>query len=172
MKLRSIKRHLAMFGVNHLFAGTRCFRIKRFLLRAAGYDIGENTKIVGPVFCTGTLKIGSNTWVGWNLTVHGNGYVEIGSNCDLAPDVMFLTGGHTIGEVDRRAGRGETYSISVGDGSWIGARVTIGSDVCIGKGSVVASCACVMSDVKENMMVGGVPAKLIRELEDDSQPSY
>lgn len=41
-------------------------------------------------FCTGTLCIGANCWIGRNLTVHGNGSVIIGDNCDIAPDVTFL----------------------------------------------------------------------------------
>ena len=165
MILRSVKRRVAMFCVNRLFAGTKYFDIKRKLLRSAGYEIGEGAKIVGPVFCTGSLKIGCHTWVGRNLTVHGNGCVEIGDRCDIAPDVTFLTGGHAIGGAERRAGAGETYEICVGDGCWIGARATVGRNVRIGDGTVVGACACVMADVAENTLVGGVPARPIRKLE-------
>lgn len=164
MKLGSITRRLAMFCVNHIFAGTRFFGVKRRLLRVAGYDIGDGAKIVGPVLCTGTLKVGKNTWIGRDLTVHGNGTVEIGDNCDIAPGVMFLTGGHAIGSPERRAGDGETYEIHIGNGCWIGARATIGRSVRVGDGCVVAACACVMADVQENALVGGVPARKIREL--------
>ena len=164
MKLRSVKRRLAMFCVNYIFAGTRAFGIKRRLLRSAGYEIGEGTKVVGPVHCTGSLKIGPDCWIGTNLTVHGNGEVEIGANCDLAPDVTFLTGGHAIGTGERRAGTGETYRIRVGKGCWIGARATLGRSVTLGDGCVIGACACVVSDVPANVLAGGVPAKLIREL--------
>lgn len=164
MKFRSLKRRLALFCVNSIFAGTRAFGVKRKLLRAAGFRIGEGTKVVGPVFCTGTLSIGPDCWIGRNLMVHGNGSVEIGANCDLAPDVTFLTGGHAIGESTRRAGAGETYRIRVGNGCWIGARATLGRNITLGDGSVVAACACVVSDVPTNMLAGGVPAKTIREL--------
>lgn len=165
MKLRSVKRRLAMFLVNRVFAGTRWFGIKRKLLRAAGFEIGEGAKIVGPLLCTGTLSIGAQTWIGRNLTVHGNGRVEIGERCDVAPDVVFLTGGHEIGDGNRRAGAGQTYRICVGNGCWIGARSTIGKNVTLGDASVVAACACVMKDVAANTMVGGVPAKMIRNLD-------
>lgn len=165
MKLHSIKRRLALFCVNHIFAGTRAFGSKRKLLRAAGWEVGEGTKVVGPVFCTGTMKIGPGCWIGRNLTVHGNGLVEIGANCDLAPDVTFLTGGHAIGTSARRAGTGETYRIRVGNGCWIGARATVGRTVSLGDGSVIAACACVTSDIPANVLAGGVPAKTIRELD-------
>lgn len=167
MTLGTIKRAWAGFCINRLLVGTRCFDAKRRLLNWIGHEIGEGTKIVGPVFCTGKLKVGSNCWLGRNFTVHGNGLVEIGDNCDIAPDVMFLTGGHEIGDQTRRAGKGETYSISVGNGTWIGARATISGETKIGSGCVVAACACVVSDIGDNTLVGGVPAKTIRELSDE-----
>ena len=137
------------------------------LLNKIGFEIGENTKIVGPIFCSGKLKIGENCWIGKNLKVNGNGNVVIGSNCDIAPEVTFQTGGHLIGSMERRAGKGMIFSQTVGDGSWIGGRVTILNNTKIGKSCVVAGCACVTKDVPDNSLVGGVPAKIIRSLSDD-----
>ena len=116
MKLKTIKNRIVIYLVNHTLAGTRFFSEKRNLLRSIGYEIGENTKIVGPIHNTGTLRIGANCWIGCNLTVHGNGTVTIGDNCDIAPDVTFLTGGHQMGNHSRRAGKGESYHIAVGSG--------------------------------------------------------
>lgn len=164
MNLGSIKRICVMFCVNHIFAGTHSFRLKRRLLHSIGHEIGENTKVVGPVVCTGKLKIGRECWIGRELHVEGNGAVEIGDRCDIAPGVMFLTGGHEIGDGKRRAGQGETYVIRVGNGTWIGARATIMKQVSIGDGCVIAACACVGADVPEHTLVGGVPARPIREL--------
>lgn len=152
--------------VNHVLAGTRFFPAKRNLLRSIGYEIGENTKIVGPIHNTGTLCIGANCWIGCNLTVHGNGTVTIGDNCDIAPDVTFLTGGHQMGDHSRRAGKGESYHITVGSGVWIGGRVTLLLNTSIGDGSMIAACACVSKDVPADTMVAGVPAKVMKELED------
>ncbi len=153
-----------MFCVNKCFAGTKYFKIKRRLLIALGYEIGQNTKVVGPLITTGSLVIGDNCWIGKNFLVNGNGWVRIGNNCDIAPEVTFLTGGHKIGTAERRAGEGEHYSISVGDGCWIGGRTTILGNTTVGKGCVVAACACVAKDIPENTLVGGVPAKVIRNL--------
>lgn len=162
---------LYLFLVNHPLSGTRHFETKRKLLNAVGYEIGVGTRIVGPIFNSGTLKIGTDCWIGRNLEIHGNGTVQIGDRCDLAPDVAFLTGGHKLGNVERRAGEGEVYRIEVGDGVWVGARATIGRNVKIGSGSVIAACACVMQDVAPNTMVGGVPAKIIKELDHASTPN-
>jgi maltose O-acetyltransferase len=164
MKIKTLKRLYAMFAVNHIYAGTACFKRKRNLLRWAGYEIGENTRIAGPIYSSADLKIGSNCWIGRNFSANGNGSVTIGDNCDIAPDVSFLTGGHEIGAAEQRAGKGEKYHITVGDGTWICARATIGKSITVGSGCVVAAAACVLKDVPSNTMVGGVPAKIIREL--------
>ena len=165
MKLRTLKRILVTYIVNHFYAGTDFFETKRRLLNSIGYEIGEGSRIVGPIYCSGKLKIGKNVWVGKNLTVNGNGTVIIGDNCDIAPEVMFLTGGHSIGDSVRRAGAGEVYTIRVGNGVWLGARSTIGRNVSIGDGSVIAACACVMRDIESNKLAGGVPAREIRDLD-------
>lgn len=169
MKLRTLKRICAMFCVNHIFAGTRFFSVKRKLLRFAGYEIGEGTKVVGPVFCTGKLRIGDNCWIGRDLSVDGNGTVDIDDNCDIAPQVSFLTGGHAVGGPERRAGAGETYSIRVGSGSWIGARATIAKNITIGSGCVIGACGCVVCDIPDHSLACGVPAKVTRELEHELQ---
>lgn len=157
---------ISLFLVNKIFKGTkpRYFEIKRKLLILAGNKIGEGTKIVGPVFYTQPFEVGRNCWLGRNFTIYGDGYVSIGDNCDIAPEVVLLTGGHEIGGRNRRAGNGQTYSIQIGDGVWIGARSTIGRNSVISNGSVIAACACVMSFVEQDILVGGVPAELIRRL--------
>lgn len=164
MKLKTLKRRAVLRLVNGILAGTHFFAAKRRLLRSIGYEIGAGTRIVGPLFCTGTLKIGADCWVGRGLTVHGNGLVCIGDRCDLAPDVTFLTGGHRIGGPERRAGQGETYRITVGDGVWIGARSTVLRSVTLGSGCVIGACACVVRDIPPHTLAGGVPAAVIREL--------
>lgn len=164
MIFRRIKRKTVLMLVNHVFAGTRFFEIKRRLLNSIGYKIGKNTKVVGPVCNTGHLEIGENCWVGKNLVVHGNGWVTIGDCCDIAPETVFLTGGHKIGSSVRRAGEGEHYNIRVGNGTWIGARATVLGNVSIGEGCVIAACACVHTDIPEHTVAGGVPAAVIKEL--------
>lgn len=162
---RMVKRVTVHILVNRLLTGVKHFEIKRRLLNSIGYEIGENTKIVGPIECYAKLRIGKNCWIGKNLIVNGNGTLCIGDNCDIAPEVTFLTGGHKIGNASRRAGMGESYTISVGNGVWIGARSTILNNTVIGDGVMIAACACVTCNVENNLMVGGVPACVIRSLE-------
>lgn len=134
MKFKGIKRRIAFFIVNRLLKGTnkRLFETKRRLLNWCGIKVDVGSKIVGPIYITGNLEIGKNTWIGKNFTINGNGCVYIGSNCDIAPDVMFVTGGHEIGNSTRRAGIGFNKDIKVGSGTLIGARVTILGGINIG----------------------------------------
>ena len=162
--IRWTKRKLCLFFVNKILSGTKYFKLKRILLNCIGFQIGHNPKVVGPVECSGKLKVGENCWIGKNLIVNGNGMVEIGDNCDIAPEVTFLTGGHAVGNAHRRAGKGEIYSISVGNGVWIGARSTLMKNISVGNGAIIAACACVHKSVQDNDMVGGVPARVIRTL--------
>ena len=156
-----------LYRVNVLLVGTKekNFEKKRKLLnRLDQFQIGEGTRIVGPVECYGHLTVGKNCWIGKHLCVNGNGSVTIGDNCDIGPEVTFQTGGHEIGQASRRAGKGLICCQSVGNGTWIGGRSTILNDAAIGEGCVVAGCACVTGDVEPNTLVGGVPAKKLRDL--------
>ena len=101
--------------------------------------------------------------MGKNFSVHGNGAVIIGDNCDIAPEVSFITGGHFIGGAKRRTGEGITRDIRVGNGCWVGARATVHND--IGDSCVVGSCSFVNKPIDGNSLAVGVPAKKkIREL--------
>ena len=166
-RMKRIKRRVLIKLVNTFFSGTRTcfFPVKRYILREVGFEIGDGTKIVGPVEINGNLVIGKNCWIGKNLRINGNGTVIICDNCDVAPEVTFQTGGHQIGKECRRAGKGENYTQLVGSGTWIGGRVTILGNTQIGSGCVIAGCACVVKDVPNNTLVGGVPAKIIRGLD-------
>ena len=166
MTLKGFKRRIAFLFVNKVFCGVkpRYYGIKRRLLCWAGIDIGKGTKIVGPIIVYGDLTIGQNTWIGTGLTIHGNGTVIIGSNCDIAPDVTFLTGSHEFGDAARRAGEGVKFQLIVNDGTWIGARSTLVGNIEIGKSCVIGACACVNKSFMGNVLIAGVPAKEIKRL--------
>lgn len=164
MTVKGLQNRVRWFLINRAYAGTGHFTQKRKLLRKLGHEIGEGTKIVGPVFCTGKLIVGADCWIGKNLTVNGNGTVVIGDRCDIAPEVTFQTGSHAIGTHDRRAGDGYNEDISVGNGCWIGVRSTLLAGVKVGDGCVIAACACVTKEIEEDTLAGGIPARHIRNI--------
>lgn len=150
--------------INSLLSGTHFYGAKRLLLRWSGFNIGNNVRVVGPLFCAAELQVGDNTFIGRDFSGFGNGSIVIGPNCDIAPEVALLTGSHDIGDSSHRAGKGISYKIIIEHGCWIGARTTIVGDTTVGAGSVVACCSVVIHDIEENSLVAGNPATLKRQL--------
>jgi maltose O-acetyltransferase len=144
---------------------TRGFRLRRALYRAAGIHIGSGVRLNGGVvFQYPNVSIGASTWVGRRseFACSPRASVQIGANCDISQDVLFVTGSHEIGSAEKRAGSGLNQTITVGDGTWIGARVTILGGTDLGTGTVVAAGAVVTGSFPPNVLIGGVPAKVIR----------
>jgi acetyltransferase-like isoleucine patch superfamily enzyme len=82
----------------------------------------------------------------------------------LAANVQIPSGGHTHYFDDptkpiRQQG-GERTRVTIGEGAWIGTGAIILTDV--GKGAVVAAGSVVTKPVPENVIVAGVPAKVLR----------
>jgi len=148
------------------------FPLKRRLLRLSGIRVGDGSKVNGGVrvLGRGSVSIGRETWVGPGVVFysHPDAPITIGDRCDLAPEVCLMTGSHDIGSHERRAGTGWAKPIVIANGCWVGARAMILGGVTIGEGTVIAAGAVVTSAVPPGCLAGGVPAKLIRSLEDSS----
>lgn len=146
---------------------TRCFGLKRALARWAGIDVAAGVRMhSGVIFETGFVHVGENTWIGnrSHFIAAPDAPIRVGRDCSIAPACLLVTGSHEIGEPDCRAGRGFNAPIEIGDGCWLGARVTVLAGVTIGKGCVIAAGAVVAKDVPDNSLAGGVPARAIRML--------
>ncbi|MGX7653022.1 acyltransferase [Shewanella putrefaciens] len=154
--------------VNLVLPSTRFFRFRAFFLRFFLSKIGVDIKVCGHCwfFGRGSILIGDSTWIspGSRFYSNENAYISIGSNCDIGPEVSFVTGSHEIGESSRRAGIGLAGSIEIGDGCWIGARTTVLGNVKIGQGCIIAAGSVITKDVPANTLVAGVPAVIKREL--------
>ena len=165
----AFRRRLNLWLINKI-RPLKHARFKAWLFnRIPGCRIGNNSIIVGPIHLTGcSVIIGDNTFIGHDLKCEGNGNIEIGNNCDIAPNVVLLTGSHEIGDKSRRAGLGKTLSIKICDGSWIGANSVIlgkeNSGLFIGPSSVVGCMSNVIKSVKPNCLVAGNPSAIIKEL--------
>lgn len=164
--MNRIKKYFTLFIINNFLSCTRFFNIKRRLLLWSGIEVGENSKIVGPLKFGNQIKItiGKNCWIGKGLNLDGNGEVIIGDNVDIAPHVTFNTGGHYIGTKERRAGEGIVTKIEVGNGTWIGTRALIINNTKINDGCVIAAGSVVNKGINKDTLVAGVPAKLIKNL--------
>jgi maltose O-acetyltransferase len=120
---------------------------------------------------TALLEIGEKTSVNTPCTWDLNGPITIGKRVGIGPHSLFITGTHEIGPPEERRGKDISAGITIGDGVWIGARVTVLPGVTIGFGSVVAAGSIVTRSVPANTLVGGVPAKVLRSLDETGPAS-
>ena len=105
------------------------------------------------------VHIGHNSIIGDNAFLDGRFDLRIGNNVNIAGEVRIYTIEHDITS-PTFAGKGGPVTIH--DWTYIGTRVTILPGVTIGEGAVVASGAVVTKDVAPWTLVGGVPAKFIK----------
>lgn len=149
----------------------KLYEIKRKWLKFAGISASSGAKINGHslFYGRGPVDIGKDTWVGpgCHFYTDENAPIKIGNNCDIAPEVSFVTGSHKISDDRRRAGTGMVNEIIIQDGCWIGARVTILGGVHIGKSTVIGAGALVINDIPENSIAVGVPAKVIKQFSNE-----
>ena len=154
--------------VSAILPATRFFRFKSGMYRLAGLDIGSNVKICGGArIYYPNVTIGDNTWLGIGALIVSTKLcrVTIGANCDIAPRVTVTVGSHVIGGPERRASdRADSNSISIGDGTWVGAGATFIAGSGCGYGAVIAAGSVVTKNFGPNVLVGGVPGRVIREL--------
>ena len=90
------------------------------------------------------------------------GGITIEDNVLLAPKVSLLSEGHPVSPENR-------HSLTVGHihikkNAWIGAGAIILPGVTIGENSIVAAGAVVSTNVPDNTIVGGIPAKFIKSI--------
>jgi maltose O-acetyltransferase len=83
----------------------------------------------------------------------------------MGPDVKIYSRNHCFNDIDRliREQGKETRPTTIGDDVWIGANVIITAGVNVGSHAVIAAGAVVTKDVAEFSVVGGNPARLIRD---------
>ena len=93
--------------------------------------------------------------------------VRCGNDVWIGPNTLITTIGHPLNPAGRRKHLGTAKPVTIGNDVWIGGNVTILPGVNIGNNVVVAAGAVVTKDVPDNSLVGGIPAKLIKELVND-----
>jgi len=129
-------------------------------------SIGSHVTIKGNFNCDygKNIFIGNGTIINCNVTILDTNRVEIGDNVFIAPGVVISAATHPL-DAKRRVSRYfQSHPVTIKDCAWIGANATILTGVTIGKNAVVAAGAVVTKDVPDNCLVGGIPAKIIKEI--------
>lgn len=156
-----------------IFPLTRCYALKVWVLnkdpdfKVGSARISSSAKFVG----CGSITIGDNVFIGhFTKFLNGGAKILLGDNIDVSSNVLFITGSHELGDPNvQSAGKGNAFDISVHDGVWIGASVTILGGVNIGKGAIIAAGTVVHKSVPEKVIVAGSPMKVIKVWNEDEQ---
>lgn len=111
------------------------------------------------------IHVGENFFANFDCVILDCAEVHIGKNCLLAPQVGIYTATHPLDPLERSSGRELAAPITIGDDCWIGGHATINPGVTLGNNVVVAAGAVVTRSFGDNVVLAGVPARVIRMLE-------
>ena len=121
------------------------------------FTISRNVTFANPH----KIEIGNDVYIATGAWLNGLGGLVIEDEVEISPYVVVDTCVHTFKEHSVFKGGSIVEPISIGNGSWLAAHTVVRAGVNIGSGVLVAGNAAVSKDVPDNMMVGGVPAKII-----------
>lgn len=146
------------------YAPSHSFR--NFCYRRAGVRLPKTSSIHWRTrfFCPEGLCVGNYCTIGNDGFFDGRDTITIGNCVNIAAEVCIYTREHDIDSPDFAECGG---AVVIEDYAYIGTRVIILPGVTVGEGAVVASGAVVTKNVQAYMLVGGVPAKPIRERSHD-----
>lgn len=135
------------------------------LLQSLFSSLGEDNVIKDGFKCNYgfNISIGSHCYFNYNLVILDSFEVEIGNNVFIAPNVVISPVTHPKEAKNRRTLIGGKVTIE--DDVWIGANAVILPGVTLHRGAVVGAGAVVTKDVPADTVVGGVPAKFIKTVD-------
>lgn len=151
------------------------------LSKKSGFYLGENAIVFGRLQCQkdgAQLHIGANFFLGAGSRIVSSDDVRIGNNVLISHNCYITdTDGHSLNAAIRRkdvpnrwAGfkdwsAVESSPVKIENDVWIGPQVIVLKGVQIGEGAVVSAGSVVTKDIPSYSLVAGVPANIIRNLE-------
>ena len=177
--LAAVERHVRLRFANRIKLGHGVYLDEGVYLHACpnGIDIGADTIVMhGAVLHVynfrdlpnAGIQIGKNSLIGEYCVIRGQGGVTIGDRVYTSPFTQIIAVNHVFDDPKRPfTDQGITAEgIIIEDDVWLGAGAVITDGVRVGRGAVVAAGAVVTKDVSPYTVVGGVPAREIKKIED------
>ncbi len=149
--------YLSALGKSPLTLGNnvKIGAFSRLIISTSFNDIGNS------------IKIGDNVGLGEFAYLGGAGGLEIGANCIIGQYLSCHPENHHFVDTTKliRHQGVSRKGIKIGENCWIGAKVTVLDGVEIGANCVIAAGAVVTKSMPANVVIGGVPARVIKNIE-------
>lgn len=138
--------------------------IRAIMSRLTGVEVDENFRLFPPFYTDfgKNIRFGKNVFINMCCCFQDQGGIRIGNGVLVGHRCTIATLNHSL-----NPGRRQDLSlhpVTIGDNVWIGADVTICPGAVIGENAVVGAGAVVRGNVPANVIVAGVPARIIRKL--------
>lgn len=160
---RRYLRNLLMYITNHIIFSPLAYPVRRYWYRnVIGVKLGRESSILSGVRISevGNIEIGEYSIINNDCCLDNRGKIIIGSHVSVSYGVLILTAGYYIN--DPKFGV-YILDVLIEDYVWICSRCIINPGVKVRRGAVVLPGSVVTKDVEEFTVVGGAPAKKIRE---------
>ena len=108
------------------------------------------------------ITLGKRVFINAGCRFQDQGGITIGDDCLIGHNAMLCTLNHRLAPENRKDMH--PAPIVIENNVWLGASVTVLPGVTIGENSVIAAGAVVSKDVPANVVAGGVPARVIKEI--------
>ena len=132
--------------------------------RLIGKPVGDGFGLFPPFYTDfgKNITIGNNVFINAGCKFQDQGGIFIGDGALIGHNVVLATLNHNLDPAKRQ--QLHPGKIVIGKGVWIGANATVTAGVTVGDNAVIAAGAVVNKDVEANTVVGGVPARKIKEI--------
>ena len=130
-------------------------------------DCEDDIFIKPPFYCDYgfNLHVGKNFFANYACVLLDSAPITIGDNCLIGPECGFYTVNHPMDAKTRVANYIYAKPITIGNNVWFGGHCVVLSGVTIGDNVVVGAGSVVTSDIPDNAVVAGNPARIIRYID-------
>ena len=141
------------------------------MAKAIVKEFGENANIISPFTCDYgcNVKVGDNTVINHSGVFLDTNEINIGKHALIGPKSGLYGAIHPFDVEARNEGIEKAKTINIGDGAWLGGKVTVVPGVSIGKHSVIGAGSVVTKDIPDDVVAVGNPCRVIRKITEDDK---